>query len=164
MRHGFLCSFYRSKLIESPEATLDLWLKGMSDGEYYGDQGQLDTAIPCFGGAFEAAEILFNQPAISSMVAASHLTTASIMLARTLHRDGQLEFCRIILQSARNRIHGRLADPAREGSFSSFAMTSLVLLDRCYLELFEVASVAARASRSSRTGAVLVSGEKNCVH
>ncbi|OMH33908.1 hypothetical protein BGP75_13085 [Motiliproteus sp. MSK22-1] len=108
----------------------------MQDGETQYDLALLNKAVVSFGGAFEAAEILFEERLISSTISINHLTGSSIVLAKSLYEDGQTDLCRTIMQSVRTRIHGRLTDESPNTAFGKYAAECLSILDKTYLKLF----------------------------
>lgn len=146
MRREFLCSHHRQQLTEDPTAALNLWIKAMESGQRLYDSERYDDAVSMLGGAYEAAEILFQQHHISSTISVNHLTAACILLAKALNQDHQTNLCRVMLQSARNQIHRHMCHQTANTSFANYGSLCLAMLNLCYQELFNAVGTEYKAS------------------
>ncbi len=136
MCYRFLCCKHRKLLTENPAAAEATWSKGINQGKEHYDAKEMDVAIACFGGAWEAAEILFYDENGRPADNFCKLTMATMFLARSLHQSGQPRFGRAILWRTSVLITPN-ADKLTDSGFSAiYAMDCIGQLENCHLDLY----------------------------
>ena len=168
MYRQFLCCKHRSLLSQNPDAAQATWSKGINQGKAHYDEKDLDIAIVCFGGAFEAASILLKHTNYNAADKLYKVTMAAMFLARSLHADQQAEFSRTVLEKAADLISpfsSPLNHKSGQGSeFSTLhALDCMQLIESCSVNLFGGKSLRPSNFETMQT-TTFSSGDRSLLH
>lgn len=125
MKLQFLCDGHRLELSNKPAKAIHCWQNGFDTGQLLFDQDMWQEAIPHFGCAFEAAEIMITTSALPPQRAYELFSSSAISLALTFEKLGNKRLSADIYWLAINRLERELSYPLEDTTSINHYLHSL---------------------------------------
>jgi len=132
MKLRFICAAHKQELRINTGKALKFCQDGFDTGQFYNDHLQWEDAIPHFGCAFEAADILLSHSNIDKEVSCDWLATSAQHLALNLNHLHYVSQAEDVIWMAINRLEGQLSYHPSHALWIDQHLVSLYAELQCY--------------------------------